>query len=960
MLTAFNEVYSNNSSMVTTATSTASIKQVIATTEQCNTRIEFMVLRPGVERVIQVSYRPTKDEPSSIYAGQFIRQNFNILLEYRPNKSAKPKELKLIQCKARTCTSFVQVTPQIIDFGDSDVGTQKSFPVKISNLSDICAHVELVFESKVLNCTQGEILMQPKSTVELKLDIYPRKVNPSYKRQITLVNYLNRDNDQIIEVSSKNVDKHRVTFHSLFYRILTPTGANFLDFGPVALNSPAIRTCTIVNIRDASLLLGIATSSQQEIVIYTKKRRNSSSRKSSTVATPSVESRPATITHNNNKTPSVTGKSLSILTFGLVLIILLYNIDTLLAKNRRTRMTNAQYTSTAYLDLATIPHIRSSSIKHKRHIAARNLANSSSRPALLIKEEAQTLKIKKTDKSISPAAALTTKTTATNTIISLSSNSNTMLSTLEYLNTNQKTSVTTTTTEVKRLKRKKQQCVGITGRPPPTNLQQQQFTKKPPSKSIDWPDIAGKSRVPLSDLISILEHGSLSRTPLAFSRQTLEEQFVRYQLAWRTELDRLIEKGEIVPTSLLSLEPKEEEEIIIAYTPKITSQSLTSKNTASISFRLIHFDQSAIFTSDEEEEDEASESSGMVVQKKRYDYKNFIPVLRKVIVRAQVNKSSMDLGQKNINFGIVDRGERHSKSISLHNKSETPLLYTIKKSGSIASGDIHFGVGRHGVIRAFGKREIEFTFEPTLPGSFLEQLEVINIRDKEDKNTISLKAQVRRPDTFTIKFSATELVFDGSTAQRETIIVTNTNKQSRMFQVRLDAGNPFMELSMLDHHSSGCGNGDDALLSLSKEEEEEIENLEQKLKIATRKNQLDKVTTYIKKLAKLRRLEEGSAAVAVAAAATTEEEEEKDTNGSNKVIAAAMKQQREDDDGLLFSLDPNASKSISICFNMNNKTNSDALISGGTLSGRILIHEHKNIDTCKVIPFSIVNFGAVA
>lgn len=280
MFTAFNEVYSiHNHSNNATA---FSIKQVALTTEQCNTKIEDMILKPGVEKTIQVSYRPIKDSPSSVDAGRFIKKNFNIVLEYRPNKSAKPKELKLIQCKARTCTSFVKVTPQVINFGNTDVGTQKSFPVQIVNQSDICAHVELVFESKVLNCAQGELLMQPKSTVELKLDIYPRKVNQFYKRQITLMNYLNRDNDQIIEVSSTNVDKHRVTFHSLFYRILTPTGANFLDFGPIAMHSPAIRTCSIVNIREASLLLGISTSSPQEIIIYTKKKRNHSRKSTAT------------------------------------------------------------------------------------------------------------------------------------------------------------------------------------------------------------------------------------------------------------------------------------------------------------------------------------------------------------------------------------------------------------------------------------------------------------------------------------------------------------------------------------------------------------------------------------------------------------------------------------------------------------------------------------------------------
>lgn len=276
MLTAFNYVYSANDAIDSVNfTASSSTQFSIAATEQCSTKIDDIVLKPGAERIIQVSYRPGKDAELSVNAGHFNGQNFNILLEYRPNKSTKPKELKLIQCKVRSCTSMVQVTPQFIDFGDTDVGTQKSIPITINNLSDICAQVELVFESKVLNCVEGELLIQPRRSIEIKLDIYPRKVNSSYKRQIKLVNYLNRDNDQIIEVSSKNVDKNRVTFHSLFYRILTPSGANFLDFGPIALNSTAIRTCTLVNVRDTSLLLGIAASSKDEIVIYTKRRHQS-------------------------------------------------------------------------------------------------------------------------------------------------------------------------------------------------------------------------------------------------------------------------------------------------------------------------------------------------------------------------------------------------------------------------------------------------------------------------------------------------------------------------------------------------------------------------------------------------------------------------------------------------------------------------------------------------------------
>ncbi|KAI8076939.1 hypothetical protein BDF21DRAFT_453118 [Thamnidium elegans] len=869
MLTAFNTVYINDVSSVT-----SSIKQVEFTTEHCNTKIEDMVLKPGVERVIQVSYRPPLEAPSSICAGQFIRRHFNIMLQYRPNKSAKPKELKLIQCKAQTCTSFVKVTPQVIDFGDTNVGTQKSFPIQIINQSDICAHVELVFESKVLNCTQGELLMQPKSTIEINLDIYPRKVNMVYRRQIKLKNYLNPDNDQIIEVSSTNIDKYRVTFHSLFYRILTPTGTNFLDFGPIALNSPAIRTCTLVNIRDTSLLLGITTSSQQEIVIYTKKKNKSS-------ATSSTE----TELKKHRITPSVT--------------------DALLSKKCRTRLTNAQYNSTAYLDLATVPHERFSSFKHKRNMVRHMTFKSNA----LNKNQSETCKLKKNKVNNS------LKVVADGSIVIPTSNHKSLTFIAQH----------------KRYKKKKQQsCVGITGTT--THL------KKTREKTVDWPDIAGKSRVPLDDLVSILEHGSLSRTPL-FARQSLEEQFVRYQLAWRTELARLIETGELVSTSLLQLNPKEEEEIVIVYTPTITNHSLTSKNAASISFRLIDFDQTAISTSSSDD-DEESTANLDYQQRSRY-YKNFIPVLRKVIVRAQVCKSCMELGQRNINFGIVDRGDRHHKTIVLHNKSETPLLYTIKKSGSIASGDIHIGAGRYGVIRSFGKKEIEFTFVPTLPGSFMEQLEVINIRDKQDTNIISLKAMIRRPESFTMKLSTPELIFNAcvNNLSKETIILTNTNKKSRMFEIGVEFDHvqpqqPYKVEFFIDH-----GYQQNEKMFLTTEEEEEIENLEQKLKIAERKNQPEKIKRYLKRLSKLKKQQDLSQ--------LSSEEATEDEIVKQKVII--------DEDNTLFHLGSNASKSISVCFRaIVQKTNNEGQILRQTNSfGRILIHEHKNMDTRKIISFSV-------
>ncbi|KAF1807499.1 hypothetical protein FB192DRAFT_1356112 [Mucor lusitanicus] len=905
MLTVFNEMYAHNTSTSSSSTSTLPIKQHQDLEEENTTKIEDMILRPGAERIIQVSYRPAKAELNGVHAGQLTRQNnFGILLEYRPNKSAKPKELKLIQCKAKTCTSFVSVAPQLIDFGDTDVGTQKSQSISITNLSEICAHVELVFESKVISCTQGELLIQPKSTVELKLDIYPRKINPSYKRQIKLVNYLNRENDQIIEVCSRNVDNHKVTFHSLFYQLLTPTGANYLDFGPIALNSPAIRTCTLINVKHAPLLLGISTSLPEEIVIYTKKKRYNPRKLLSTTPSSSSIQR----FEEDIEKPS------SVVT------------NTLIAMNHRTRMTNVQYASTAYLDLATVPHVQLMSIKHQRKVAARRLLSGKS------VKDTTTVTNTTSIATATEESKLSSTTTTTTTIKKLSSAAGQKL------------------LAQKRMKKRKEQqhqpsdqhspgveypCTGITATA-------QQPKKK--QKNIDWPDIAGKAQVPLDDLISILEHGSLSRTPL-FPRQALEEQFVKYQLAWRTELDRLIEKGEIVPTSLLQLDPKEETEIIIVYTPSKDhwQSSLTTKKAAALSIRLIDFDHSS------DEDDEASAS----------DRK--IPVVRKVIVRAQVCKSSMEVGQRNINFGLVDKGEKHHKTIVLHNKSETPLLYTIKKSGSIASGAIHLDVGRHGVIRAFGKREIDFVFVPTLHGPFIEQLTVSNIRDKMDTNMISLKAMVRRPESFQVKTLLDPLSIHPycKSTCAEILNITNTNPQSRTFEIRIDNNEGFS-----DYHVEFNIIQQESTLVLNEELEEEIETIEQKLKIAVRKDQPDKIKKYNKKLAKLKHAEgtikEAEVAMDEAAEEVQEEElphqdQAAQTKGdvlieSETTISSTFTTKKLDNYSMLFSVGPHSSSHITVCF----RAYKSAAITATTLLGRILVYEHKNLDTVKSFPFTAV------
>ncbi|KAF7728409.1 hypothetical protein EC973_006217 [Apophysomyces ossiformis] len=899
----------------------------VLSTAESYTRIEDLVLKPGKERVVQVSYRPQKDSSINDFnAGQLIRRNFRITLVYRTYRSAEPKERKSIQCRARTCTSFVEVIPKQVNFGDTDVGTLKSLPINIFNRSDIVARVELQFTSKVLNCLRGEIVIQPRSYVELKLDLYPRKVNPEYRRQITLVNYLNKDNDQIIEVQSTNIDKNRVTFHSLFYRILTATGANFLDFGAIALNSPSIRTFTVENIRSMPLTLEITTSMPDDIVIYTKRRRPGGSSTDSSVHSPLSPLYASNITESTDTdreqakhTPVPAWNSLE----AKKELFMLKR----LGSSQRSRADRAHQTA-AYLDLATNlirPHPR-----------RRRIAHTTSNGLLPVQEgnSART----KNYKTVRLGKERSVGKQAFNRTISPVHN---QLKNREAATVKRNTSFESINTKSRR-------SMGITAA---------RYTSR---KNLDWSDIAGKSRVPFEDLLAAMEQGSKAAPPL-FPKQAAEEKFVRYQLAWRRELERLIEKGDLVRTSFVDVASHGEEEVVVVFTPNSETKphihTAPKKQDARIFLRLINFDRNI----------EQTEFENLL------DLDQSLIPVREVILRAQLCSSVMDLGQRNINFGLVERNERHTKSIVLHNRSETPLLYAIRKSGSIASGDIVLSAGRLGVVRAFGKREIEFAFEPTLPGPFLERLVVENIRDRSNDQVLLLKAMVRKPSTFFIK--SLELCFgpcvvDQVSQRVETIVVTNTNKQSRLFEVRVDPnevifGKYYGEFDFVVE--------DEERSTLSKEAEEEIENLEQKLKIARRKGQPDKVKKYLKKLAKLKNIEmEDEEGEEVEAQNDKEDSivSLNQQNAANKaenvdqdLLSSSLKESpvifKKTSESVVFPLEPQATKTISVRFKavlrpLQPEDDVDRADNDPTfpVKGRILVHEYRNTDVCKNVLYN--------
>lgn len=176
-------------------------------------------------------------------------------------------------------------------------------------------------------------------------------------------------------------------------------------------------------------------------------------------------------------------------------------------------------------------------------------------------------------------------------------------------------------------------------------------------------------------------------------------------------------------------------------------------------------------------------------------------------------------------------------------------MFRLRTSGSIASGDLKLGLGRYGVISAFGRKEFEnFSFVPSLTGTFNETIVIENVLDSYNDQNVSVKANVRKPPAFTIEPAALEfgVIDPASQVDQLNFVLTNVSKHERTFVVEVKPidGASFAAISLYKDDT-------DVGTVLSKHEEEEVEGITQKLKIARRKGKADKIAKYEARLAEL-------------------------------------------------------------------------------------------------------------
>ena len=771
--------------------------QMLRGGEQQHNQVDNLLLRPGSQWRIVVSYRPPAEPVDESYsAGRLKNASFNIFLDYaRATGSARSswgRERRTVVCHTRTCTPFVSVSPKTVDFGVASVGTRKNSEITVTNHSDLSTRIAMRFVSKVLSMYMDEVVVPARQTVAMRIDFFPRRVNDSYRKQITVANLLNRSNDQIFEVRSRNVDPQRVSFHSLFYRILTPSGSNFVDFGDVNIHSPRVRSFAIENLCRTRLTLELTVAHPEDLVLYVKagtpgaETRSRDARgtelKEHFLEAISTDARPR-VAQAPQPQPRVRT----------------VNIGAALKRGAKGRTTIPFGRSVTYKDKAALHGLEHLDLASGPPVDALRVRNPRKYQVLRYFGTAHAVRGEHDERS-APRAVGEPLSRTDSGASQAHAKSPTPPS------------------------------------PPPAAAASPALT----GKRRMTPLVAGASEVQnlsLDDLIIALESQASNLSTFFLRNLEAEEQYVRSEIALHRALDEAVSSHKLVPIGVLEVPPHAEMQVIAVYSPSGSTrphiQGTARKQDSRVFLRLLEFDAARA------NRPEFEALRGLDVDE--------LPV-RDLMVRATVCRSMLELGQPHINFGHMDKGDERQRKIWIQNRSEWALRYCIRKSGSIASGDIRLGLGRYGVVPGFGKRSVDFVFAPSLSGVFNERLLVKNVADPDDDQAVVLKASVRKVPNFAV--DPPQLDFGTCRGTRvstaESVLVSNMTPKSRTLHVEADDSMlPDMPVDVYIALSSDPG------AQLSRDEEEEVETLLQKLKIASRKGNVDKLAKYHERLSRL-------------------------------------------------------------------------------------------------------------
>ncbi|EME29700.1 uncharacterized protein Gasu_29210 [Galdieria sulphuraria] len=358
--------------------------------------------------------------------------------------------------------------------------------------------------------------------------------------------------------------------------------------------------------------------------------------------------------------------------------------------------------------------------------------------------------------------------------------------------------------------------------------EESEISSKMEQKSISWEEKSSEQKKDEQSLFDkqqelenriqhLMELASPSqRTPTYFSDAGAELDYIETQLRAGRELARSLRDGLLVPVKQVTIAPEEEQVFFITFIPDTKKRSLKGKLRpidSILSIRILQVDGTLPVD---------CIHSGIT------DVSQISP--REVLLLLKACKSEMELAQKHIHFGHVTVGEQRTKSIVIQNRCEAPLLYVVKKSGSVSSDDLQFDASKVGVVRPYSSKEVFFKFKPTMAGLFQETVFVENLLDSSADASITMKATVHKKSHFHVENLCDSVVISHNRLDSSVgaFVLYNDSDKTRDFLVEFEArdlsSHSFEELPMVAFHVLETRDAEQFLKNLFQEQLASLES----------------------------------------------------------------------------------------------------------------------------------------
>jgi hypothetical protein len=320
-------------------------------------------------------------------------------------------------------------------------------------------------------------------------------------------------------------------------------------------------------------------------------------------------------------------------------------------------------------------------------------------------------------------------------------------------------------------------------------------------------------------------------------------------------------------------------------------------------------------------------------------------------------------GQRTKNFGDVNIGDKKQTKLSVVNKCKSTLFFTITKSRSVTASHIRIGKADfdkqvyHAVVRPFATKDVEITFLPGIKGSFDEKLRVTNVIDISNDVIVAVKAQVTKVDTFDVtpeSWSFGEVPIGEEVCRvGAKLCVSNTSKTKREFRLKLEgpSQDKFFRFDgvdvrlQLEIEHVGAGSGS------TRKIEEQIEKLEQKLKIYVRKQKLEKIDSARKRIDTLRRALLGEEVDIDQDVELSSSEDEGSSRGRSRLSHAEFLSLAARDGIALPTLGPSESVSLTLALSCQRLGKDIPAIQSSSIN--VMVFEAKDQEINKVIPVDL-------